>query len=454
MKLFHLLGRNTVNIKHVISITYFGLATATLPTVAIANETHKTILQTYAELAHSSYHQALADAINLQSKLQAFANKPSEQSMQVAKNAWLQSRESYGVTEIFRLAGGPIDAEYGWVADAYGSLEGQINAWPLDESMIDYTIAADGTITSGNIIDSKGIFHPGGEAVEITNISAGTLSALNENGGDANVSSGYHAIEFLLWGQDQDYNNFAADRVTNGALTAGERPLSDFTENSLASRRFDYLNAAADLLVNDLTIVANAWLDNINNNGCAANMNGCYRAALLSELSGADTDKNINSTYALRSVIASMGTFIKSELANERIAVAVLTPSEEDEHSCFSDNTHRDITQNFQGFINVLKGELDGINMGISLYDQVSIDTRQKLDRLINAIDTRIAAMNYLAENSMHFDYQILDTNQASEIRHMKNDMRKLGDLMAVVATDLSIDLTIADVTDAEETKL
>lgn len=443
-----------MNIKHVISITYFGLATAMLPTAAIASETHKPILQTYAELAASSYHQALADAINLQSQLQAFANTPTEQSLETAKNAWLQSRESYGVTEIFRLAGGPIDAEYGWVADAYGSLEGQINAWPLDESMIDYTITADGSITNGNIIDTKGIFNPGGEPVEINNIAASTLAALNENGGDANVSSGYHAIEFLLWGQDQDYNNLAADTVTNGALTAGERPLSDFTEDPLASRRFDYLNAAAELLVNDLTIVTNAWLDNINLNSCGANVNGCYRRAFLNQLSGADTEKNINSTYALRSVIAGMGTFIKSELANERIAVAVLTPSEEDEHSCFSDNTHRDITQNFQGFMNVLKGELDGINMGISLYDQVSIDTRQKLDRLINAINTRIAVMNNLAETSMHFDYQILDTNQAREIRHMKNDMRKLGDLMAVVATDLGIYLSVADVTDVDETQL
>jgi putative iron-regulated protein len=104
--------------------------------------------------------------------------------------------------------------------------------------------------------------------------------------------------------------------------------------------------------------------------------------------------------------------------------------------------------------MNVLKGELDGINMGISLYDQVSIDTRQKLDRLINAINTRIAAMNNLAETSMHFDYQILDTNQAREIRHMKNDMRKLGDLMAVVATDLGIYLSVADVTDVDETQL
>lgn len=445
-----------MNLTKAVKLASLTLATSVMATTAVAGQANKAILHTYADLAAASYEAALADAKTLQSSLQAFAAAPSAETMEAAKAAWLQSRESYGVTEIFRLSEGPIDAEEGWVADAYGALEGQLNAWPLDENMIDYTTAADGSVTSGNIIDTKGIFNPGeeGEAVDVSTITADAISALNENGGDANVSSGYHAIEFLLWGQDQDYNNFAADTVTAGALTAGERPLTDFTEDSNAARRFEYLNAAADLLVADLETVNSAWVDGVSYNGCATDMTGCYRSAFLGELSGSDAAKNIDDTDALRTVIAGMGVFIKSELANERIAVAVLTPSEEDEHSCFSDNTHRDIALNYGGFINALKGELNGVDMGTSMYDAASAETKAKLDTLISAIDARVATVNDLAETSMHFDYQIVDGVQSGEIRRMKNDMRKLGDAMTAVAADLGISLTTDDVTDGEETQL
>ena len=110
-------------------------------------------------------------------------------------------RINYGLSEIFRLSNGPIDAEEGWVADKYGALEGQLNAWPLDENMIDYTIDAKGNKTSGNIIDSRGMFNPGGEnaeAVDVTTITKEAITKLNENGGEANVATGYHAIEFLF----------------------------------------------------------------------------------------------------------------------------------------------------------------------------------------------------------------------------------------------------------------
>ena len=156
------------------------------------------------------------------------------------KNAWLTARESYGVTEIHRLSNGPIDAEEGWVAEAYGALEGQLNAWPLDENMIDYTVDENGRRTTGNIIDTAGSFNPGGEdaqAVDVSSITPEALAALNENGGEANVATGYHAIEFLLWGQDQDYANFSEDSISNGPLTPGQRPLADFTSASGADRR-------------------------------------------------------------------------------------------------------------------------------------------------------------------------------------------------------------------------
>ena len=405
------------------------------------------MITAYANIAHANYNDALTDAKKLQLAIDAFVSNPTENTMQNAKDAWLESRESYGQTEIFRLANGPIDAEDGWVAEKYGALEGQLNAWPLDENMIDYTINAKGAKTSGNIIDTKGSFNPGGEestSVDVSTITVDAITDLNENGGDANVASGCHAIEFILWGRDQDYSNFLKDGITNGALTAGQRPLTDFTKDTNADRRKAYLQVASQKIVNDLTVIAQAW-----EKGDATN----YRAAILNKNS--DASKNIAVEDAYKDIFAGMGVFIKSELANERIAVAVLTPSEEDEHSCFSDNTHRDIVTNYQGFKNILMGTYKDMDYGVAPIDAMEIADKAEVLKLMAKIETKIESIDMIAKTSRHFDYQIRpNDSQSKVIVNLKNELRKLGDKMVTVAAANGINLTIDEVTDADETKL
>ena len=404
---------------------------------------NQSVLSTYSKIAAANYSDALKDAKALEAAIAAFAANPTETTLAEAKAAWLISRESYGQTEIFRLSNGPIDAEEGWVAEKYGALEGQLNAWPLDENMIDYTIDADGKRTSGNIIDTKGSFNPGGEdssAVDVSTINVDAITALNENGGEANVATGYHAIEFLLWGQDQDYSNFVKNAITKGALTAGQRPLSDFTSDVNAPRRFAYLKAAAAKIVSDLETVNSAWTG---------------EALYAKALNGQAGDKNIAKEEALKQIFAGMGVFIKSELANERIAVAVLTPSEEDEHSCFSDNTHRDIVTNYQGFKNVLMGTYNDVAYGNAPINALDDASKERIMSLMSSIESKIASVNAIAETSRHFDRQITPNDpQAKVIVKLKNEMRKLGDEMVVVAKAHGVDLSVDDVTDPEETKL
>ena len=411
-----------------------------------------TILEAYSNIALANYSDALNDAKSLNLAINNFASNPTEESFLNAKKAWLISRESYGQTEAFRLSNGPIDAEDSWVAETYGAVEGQLNAWPLDENMIDYTIDANGVKTSGNIIDTVGLFNPGGEdakAIDVTTITSEAIGELNENGGDANVASGYHAIEFLLWGQDQDYSNFLKDGITNGALTAGQRPLSDFVSDKNAQRRLAYLKAASSKIIEDLQVVKSAWEKEVNG------INGLYQAALNGKLTGINKDKNIDSNEALKQIIAGLGVFIKSELANERIAVAVLTPSEEDEHSCFSDNTHRDILNNYLGFRNILTATYKGKSYGTSLLDAVDTQTKTKILDLMASIETKINQIDKVAKTKEHFDYQIKSTSpQSKVIVKLKNEMRKLGDEMVNVAKANKISLTKDDVTDAEETKI
>jgi putative iron-regulated protein len=318
--------------------------------------------------------------------------------------------------------------------------------------MIDYTIDANGAKTSGNIIDTIGKFNPGGEdatVVDVTNITVDAIAALNENGGDANVATGYHAIEFLLWGQDQDYSNFLKDGISNGALTAGNRALADFTSEKNAPRRLAFLQAAAAKIVADLEVIKGAWEPKLNGD------TGLYAAAFLGKLDGVNVGKNISENEAIKQVISGLGVFIKSELANERIAVAVLTPSEEDEHSCFSDNTHRDILTNYLGFKNILTSTYEGKSFGPSLLDAVDTESKAKIEKLMSSIEAKINQIDEVAKTQAHFDYQIRpDNKMAKVIVKLKNEMRKLGDEMVTVANANGISLTTEDVTDAEETQL
>lgn len=394
----------------------------------ISTSTKSTALTAYANLAIENYSDALKDAKLLENAIKTFTSSPTETTLKSAKEAWLQSRESYGVTEIFRLSNGPIDAEEGF-ASTFGAPEGQLNAWPLDENMIDYTSDTNGKIANAkNIINTVTKFTPVGKdatEVDTSTINATTIAALNENGGDANVATGYHAVEFLLWGQDQDYSSFVADNITHGELEAGARPLSDYTTEANAQRRKDYLNATINLIVSDLQSVVDAWTT------------GGYKDALTGE----GTNKIAQDT-ALKDIFAGMGLFIKSELANERIAVALNLPSEEDEHSCFSDNTHRDIALNYEGFKNVLA--LFSTNLSTTL--------NSSLITQISSIDAKVKIINDTAKTTRHFDYQIQPNSpDYSNIKNAKNEMRDLGDDVVLVASEYGISMTTSTVTDEEE---
>lgn len=388
------------------------------------------VLTSYADLAIKGYTDSLRDAKLLESAVKVFTANPTEDSLQSAKEAWLVARESYGPTEIFRLSNGPIDAEEGF-ASTFGAPEGQLNAWPLDENMIDYTSDTNGKIAGAkNIINTPTKFTPVGDEpqeVDTSIINTATISALNENGGDANVATGYHAVEFLLWGQDQDYGSFVADNITHGALKAGARPVTDYTTETNAQRRKDYINASATLIVSDLQSMVDAWTT------------GGYKEALIGNGGNA-----IAHDTAIKDIFAGMGLFIKSELANERIAVALNLPSEEDEHSCFSDNTHRDIALNYQGFKNALA--LFSTNLSTTL--------NSSLTTQMSSIDAKVKIINDTAKSTRHFDYQIQPNSpDYSNIKNAKNEMRDLGDDVVKIALEYGISMTTTTVTDPEETE-
>src|SRR5690606_25305744 len=180
-------------------------------------------VSTYAEIVEATYVDSAAAAVALDSAVQAFVAAPSEAGLTTARTAWIASREPYLQSEVFRFYDGPID-------NADDGPEGMINAWPLDEAYIDY-VEDD---------PSAGVINDG-----TTTIDAETLMSLNEQGGEENIATGFHAIEFLLWGQDQS------------ATGPGERSYQDYLVSAEASaphgdRRAQYLTVTSGLLASQL----------------------------------------------------------------------------------------------------------------------------------------------------------------------------------------------------------
>ncbi|MCU0956493.1 MAG: iron-regulated protein [Hydrogenophaga sp.] len=264
---------------------------------------HKAVATHYAALVYANYVDALAAAKDLQAAITEFTKAPSTDGLNKARKAWLDAREYYGQTEAFRFYGGPIDDDNG--------PEGQINAWPLDEAYVDYV---EGKPKAGMVNNPK------------FKITKANLIAFNERGGEENISAGWHAIEFLLWGQDLSETG------------PGNRPFEDFVvgKGQNAERRAQYLTVATQLLVDDLAKVSRAWEPGKKN----------YRARF--EQGGRES---------VRKMIVGMGSLSRGELAGERMEVALNSQDQEDEHSCFSDNTHRDAVTNAKGIQNVWLGQ-------------------------------------------------------------------------------------------------
>lgn len=301
----------------------------------------KAVVQHYSNLVHANYSDVLTSAQTLQKAIASFTAAPSAQGLEDAKKAWLAAREFYGQTEVFRFYSGPIDDDNG--------PEGRINAWPLDESYID---SVAGKPKAGLINNPK---------VKITKAN---LAKLNERGGEENIAAGWHAIEFSLWGQDQSDTG------------PGNRSFEDFVDGKApnADRRRAYLVTATELLIDDLSFLVKAWAPGAKN----------YRAKF--EQGG---------IQSVRKIIVGMGSLSRGELAGERLEVAMNTQDKEDEHSCFSDNTHRDVVTNAQGIQNVWLGSykrLDGSTLqGASLKDLVASKNAALADKVSQQIAQSVA---------------------------------------------------------------
>ncbi|MBO9332727.1 peptidase [Achromobacter xylosoxidans] len=359
----------------------------------------KAVVATYSDLALAGYEDSLASARTLRKAVDALIAKPSAETLAAARAAWLAARVPYQQTEAYRF-GNPIVDDW----------EGRVNAWPLDEGLIDYVDASYGTENDENayyavnvIANSK--ISVGGKTVDVSKITPELLSeVLHEaDGNEANVATGYHAIEFLLWGQDLNGTGPApADRKgTPQERHSGNRPHTDFDPRQCTGghceRRVEFLKAVTDLLVSDLEEMVGNW-----------KKDGAARKAVEEDPKA-----------GLIAMLTGLGSLSYGELAGERMKLGLMLHDPEEEHDCFSDNTHNSHYYDQIGIRNVYLGaytRIDGKTVsGASLSDLVRAKD-PKLDAEVRAkLDATVAAMQAMktrAETVETYDQMIADGNK------------------------------------------
>ena len=349
------------------------------------------VLDTYANIAFAKYEDSLTTAQALQAAVDALIANPSDDTLAAARQAWLDARVPYQQTEVFRFGNAIVDD---W--------EGLVNAWPLDEGLIDYVDASYGGATDENEFAALNVIANASVTVAGLDVDASQITpaliadTLNEaDGVETNVARGYHAIEFLLWGQDLNGTNPGA----------GDRPYTDYVvgdgcTNGNCDRRADYLSSATELLVQDLAWIADQWSEN----GLARN-----------ELT-ADVDAGIVA------ILTGMGSLSYGEQAGERMRLGLMLNDPEEEHDCFSDNTHNSHYYDGKGVQNVYLGAYERIDgtvvSGPSLSDLVA-DQNPELDaEMTNKLETTMLALSDIvaaAENGFAYDQMLERGNERGE---------------------------------------
>ncbi|WP_292501935.1 imelysin family protein [Mesorhizobium sp.] len=364
-----------------------ALTAAVFVLPAKAETDAKAVIKTYADIALAKYEDSLITAEALDKAVDALLAKPSAETLNAARDAWKAARVPYQQTEVYRFGNKIVDD---W--------EGKVNSWPLDEGLIDYVAKSYGTesdensLYTANVIANKEI-EINGKKVDASKLTPEFLSGtLQEAGGvEANVATGYHAIEFLLWGQD----------LHGTGPGAGERPYTDYDLKNCTGgncdRRAEYLKSASDLLVSDLQEMVNNWKED-----------GAARKTLV--------DGEPNS--GISTILTGMGSLSYGELAGERMKLGLLLHDPEEEQDCFSDNTYNSHLYDAIGIRAAYHANytrLDGtVVSGPSVSDMMKVADPAIDKELSDKLDTSVAKMEAIKARALAgeaYDQQMAEGN-------------------------------------------
>lgn len=305
------------------------------------------VLANYAANLYQAYSDAVTDEQAFSTQLDGFLAAPTEDALASLRTQWLASRAHYMLTEGARFINGPIDVDP-------TDYEATINSWPLDEAYVDYVTDP----TTLAIDDTQGLInHPD----LLPTITSGAIDALNAQGGDDNISDGYHAQEFLLWGQ------------ALAAVGPGTRPASDYQDGGPrpnVERRKAYLRAVTDGLLAHLTAVRDAWAPDAS-----------YRTSFVA-----------GGLPSVALALTGMGKMSKGELAGQRIDAPYQSKSRRDQHDCFSSDTLVDYTRDAQGLVDLYIGTYNGVD-GPGFDDLIALEDKTTAATLQTEVQAGLAAV-------------------------------------------------------------
>ena len=328
------------------------------------------VLGTYGDIAHAMYQDSFTTAKALRVAVNAFLADPTPATLGAARTAWKAARVPYLQSEGFRFGNAVVDD---W--------EGEVNSWPLDEGLIDYVAASYGTTSDENPLYTLNViakrqFRIGAKLIDASTIDIKLLRQLQSaDGVKENVATGYHAIEFLLWGQD----------LHGTGPGAGERPATDYNlkacTHANCDRRAAYLKAATDLLVNDLSDMAADWAPS-----------GKARKELAAKAANG----------GLATILTGIGSLSYGELAGERMKLGLILHDPEEEQDCFSDNTHNSHYYDEFGMTEIWRGRytrIDGsVVQGASLRDFAAAKNLATAKRLDDRMDDALAKIKHIKD--------------------------------------------------------
>jgi putative iron-regulated protein len=343
------------------------------------DDPRRPVIETYANIVLATYEDCLASLRNLDQAVDALLANPSEATLAAAQQRWREARVPYSQSEAFRFYAGPIDRE--------GGPEGQINGWPLDENHIDAVVVDKyGAAPGLNIIGNPTAFPA---------ITPELIAEQNEAGGEKNIASGYHAIEFLLWGQD----------FNDPPDSAGRRSFNDFVSDSdphsVAARRGTYLKAATTLLIRDMEGVTAEWREPAQG---AQN----YRSKLVT-----------GDVYTgLKRMLTGIMTLAEVEMAGERLNVALLSGDQEEEQSCFSDTSTEDLRSNAAGIEHVYFGRYTSLAGREISGPSLAATLRSADPRIADEIESRLTRTRETLQTlKSPFDVEIRPDNKDGQAR-------------------------------------
>lgn len=356
----------------------------------------RSVTEHYVTQARERYQAALDKALALEKAVRIFVSNSSPETHETAKQAWLEAHRVYCSTEVFRFGNPNVDA---W--------EGRVNAWPVDEGYIDYVNEEhyhpeeSNRLARLNYIANPN-FPVGDEAIDALYDEFERINAnIKVIDFETNVARGFHAIEFLLWGQDLN--------LPGDIQPGGKRPYTDYIPKSrdpkdTAVRRGAYLRACVDLLIFDLRRIIIDWKPK-------PGIKSIYATAFL----------DLPIEERLNRMLIGMGSLCYGELAGERIQVALLASDQEDEQNCFSDTTHLVIADNANSIETVYRGVFTYSSLeGPSLADLVKkldpeLDAKlQRQMKVTRDLVNRLHSDFFLKRNEP-FDRMILPDNQAGQ---------------------------------------